>query len=135
MAQLIDTSLWIDLTRLRSPGALKAFVAPYINDPEADLADPITFELLRFATDAEASLLTQYFANVPKLSCPDDLWTLAAKLGQECRKTGITAGAIDLLISTVAIFHSAELVTFDEDFQLIAGASALKVKILKRPVP
>jgi predicted nucleic acid-binding protein len=122
MAQLIDTSLWIDLTRSRSPSALKTFVAPYINDPEAHLADPIAFELLRFATDTEASELTRYFANIPKLLSPDDLWTRAAELGQECRKKGFTAGAIDLLISAVAISHSAELVTFDEDFQLIAGA-------------
>jgi predicted nucleic acid-binding protein len=80
-------------------------------------------------------ILTGYFANFPKLSSPDDLWTRAAILGQDCRKNGFTPGAIDLLISTVAIFHDAELVTFDEGFRLIANASALKVKLLKRPVP
>lgn len=38
MARLIDTSLWIDLTRAKSPAALKTFVAPYVNDPDACLA-------------------------------------------------------------------------------------------------
>lgn len=42
---------------------------------------------------------------------------------------------MDLLISSVAIAHSAELVTFDDDFQLIAGASSLQVQLLKRPLP
>ena len=135
MVRLIDTSLWIDLTRSRSPLTLKTFVAPYVNDPDARLAEPIAFELLRSATDAEASLLTAHFASMPTLPSPADLWGRAAKLGQDCRKKGITAAAIDLLISSVATFHSAELVTFDVDFGLIASVSTLQVQLLKRPTP
>ncbi len=135
MAWLIDTSLWIDLTRMRSPSALKMFVAPYVNDPEARLAEPITFELLRNATPIEANILTLYFASTLILANPDDLWSRATILGQDCRKKGITAGAIDLLISSVAIFHGAKLVTFDVDFQLIGGVSKLQVELLNRPAP
>ena len=51
---LIDTSLWIDFTRTHSPRTLKRFIAPFILDPDAHLAEPITFELLRHATPAEA---------------------------------------------------------------------------------
>ena len=58
MARVVDTSLWIDLTRARSPLALKKFIAPYIDDPESCLAEPIAFELLRSATVAEARQLT-----------------------------------------------------------------------------
>lgn len=86
MPRLIDTSLWIDLTRAKSPAALKAFVAPYVNDPDACLAEPIIFELLRNATDAETNLLAQLFATLPLLSSPTDLWSRAAQLGQQCRK-------------------------------------------------
>ena len=134
MPRLIDTSLWIDLTRARSPAALKTFVTPYFNDPDACLAEPIVFELLRNATDSEVNVLTQYFATLPILTSPTDLWGRAVQLGQECRKQGVTAASMDLLISSVAIFHGAELVTFDDDFQLIAHVSALQVRLLKRPV-
>jgi predicted nucleic acid-binding protein len=41
MATLIDSSLWIDLSRARSPRTLKAFIAPYVNDPQACVAEPI----------------------------------------------------------------------------------------------
>lgn len=133
MARLIETSLWIDLTRAKSPAALKAFVAPYVNDPDACLAEPIVFELLRNATDPETKHLAQHFATVPLLVSPPDLWSRAAQLGQQCRKHGITPGGLDLLISSVAIAHSAELVTFDDDFQLIASVSPLQVLLLKRP--
>jgi hypothetical protein len=50
MITLIDTSLWIDFTRARSPRSLKQFIAPYILHPSAHLAESVTFEVLRHAT-------------------------------------------------------------------------------------
>jgi predicted nucleic acid-binding protein len=132
---LIDSSLWIDFTRAKSPRSLKQFVAPYILAPGVAVAEPIVFEVLRYATDVEAAQLQQQFQQLPMLSTPVDLWDRAAALGRDCRKSGIAAGAVDLLISTVALHHGAELVTFDGDFQRIAGLSALQVRLLQRPTP
>jgi predicted nucleic acid-binding protein len=133
MALLIDTSLWIDFTRAKSPVALKQFIKPYILHPEAHLAEPVTFELLRHATSEENRLLTRQFQTFPVLTTPADLWKRAAELGQACRKQGLNMGSIDLLIAAVALHHSATLVTFDDDFDLIASVSALDVKLLSRP--
>jgi len=33
MTLLLDSSLWIDFTRARSPLVLKQFIAPYVLDP------------------------------------------------------------------------------------------------------
>ncbi len=82
MATLIDTSLWIDFTRTRSPQSIKRFIAPYILHPDAHLAEPVMFEILRHATAAEARQLTQQFATLPLLATPPLLWTQAADLGQ-----------------------------------------------------
>jgi predicted nucleic acid-binding protein len=103
MAKLVDASLWIDFTRLRSPRALKDVIAPHILDPEACLAEPIAFEMLRYANEEEARQLSAQFETMPILPTPSDLWSVAAKLGQQCRRAGITAGSIDLLIATIAI--------------------------------
>jgi predicted nucleic acid-binding protein len=135
MPALIDTSLWIDFTRSRSPRALKQFVAPFILDPDAHLAEPIVFEILRHATPAEARQLTQQFQTLPMLETPPAIWSEATLLGQACRQKNITAHSLDLLIATVALHHRAEVVTFDDDFQKIAGVSKLQVKLLKRPTP
>jgi predicted nucleic acid-binding protein len=134
MATLPDSSLWVALTRTRSPRALRALVATHIDDPQACLAEPIIFELLRSATDAEAIQLTQHFQSLPLLGSPEDLWSSGVELGRACRRTGLTPGSIDLLIATVAIHHDAELVTFDTDFPRIASVSKLRVKLLKYPV-
>jgi predicted nucleic acid-binding protein len=135
MAALIDTSLWIDFTRARSPQTLKRFIAPFLLDPEAHLAEPVTFEILRHATPAENKLLIQQFQTLPMLATPPDLWTRAATLGQACRRKNLVVGSLDLLIATIALHHGAEIVTFDDDFQRIAGVSNLRVKLIKRPLP
>jgi predicted nucleic acid-binding protein len=135
MAQLIDTSLWIDFTRARSPRALKRFIAPFILDPDAHLAEPVVFEMLRQASALEAKQLTQQFQTLPLLSTPADLWTAAAQLGQECRRKNFTIGSLDLLLATIALHHSAEIITFDDDFQKIAGVSKLRTKLIQRPAP
>lgn len=135
MLSLIETSLWVDFTRARSPRALKRFILPFILHPYARLAEPITFEMLRHATPAEARQLSQQFETLPVLATPSSLWTEATELGQACRQKNLTVGSLDLLIATVALHHGAEVVTFDDDFQEIATVSSLRVKLLTRPAP
>ena len=133
MPTLIDASLWIDFTRMRSPRPLKGFIAPYILDSEACVAEPITFEILRYATSDEQRLFQEHLRTMTMLSTPASLWSDAALLGQRCREHGVTPGSLDLLIATVAVHHGAELVTFDADFEQIAGISPLRVTRLRRP--
>jgi predicted nucleic acid-binding protein len=131
MAILIDSSLWIDLSRARSPRTLKAFIAPYVNDPQACVAEPIVFEVLRHATEAEK--LIRHFETMPMLTSPAVLWGRAADLGRTCRRAGVTAGSLDLVIAAIALHHAAELVTFDAGFKEIGRISGLPVTLLKRP--
>ncbi|MBC8106934.1 MAG: PIN domain-containing protein [Anaerolineae bacterium] len=133
MPTLIDTSVWIDFTRARSPQSLKQFIAPYILDPAAHLAEPIAFEVLRHATPQEALLLNREFETFPMLETPADLWRSATRLGQSCRKAGINAGSLDLLIAGIALAHNAMLITFDDNFRSIAKTCHLQVELLSRP--
>jgi predicted nucleic acid-binding protein len=48
---------------------------------------------------------------------------------------GRTPLALDLLIAAIALHHSAEVATFDDDYQKIATVSNLHVKLLQRPTP
>lgn len=133
MTLLLDTSLWVDFTRARSPEALKSFIAPYVLDPAAHLAEPVVFEVLRSARPDEARLLEAQFATLPCLTSPSNLWHQAAALGQACRQSGHTVASLDLLIAAVALQHDAAVVSFDADFEAIASNSALRVQRLRRP--
>jgi predicted nucleic acid-binding protein len=133
VAILIETTLWIDFTRARSPRALKDFIAAYVTDPAACVAEPIAFEVLRYATAEEQQLFEDQLRTMTMLPSPSTLWSDAASLGRRCRENGLTPGALDLLIATVAMHHGAELLTFDTDFERIARVSALQVTHLRRP--
>jgi len=133
MARLIESSLWVDFTRKKSPHALKAQIHPWILDPAAYLCEPIAFEVLRHATDRERPLIEAQFSTLPLLPTPARLWRDATRLGQACRTNGFNAGSLDLLIAALAIHHAAELITFDADFTNIAQHSPLKVRQLTRP--
>lgn len=133
MIRLIDTSLWVDLLRKRSPPKLKTFIVPYVRDSDARVAEPVLFELLRNAKDSETPAIEALLSTVPSLATPTDLWTKAASLGRNCRRIGVTPGPLDLLIAQVPLHYNAELVTFDSDFQELARVSGLKVNLLTRP--
>ena len=133
MARLIESSLWVDFTRKKSPRSLKEWIKPWILDPEACLCEPIVFEVLRHATETERPLLDAQFATLPVLTTPAHLWRDATRLGQICRDHGHTAGSLDLLIASLAIHHRAELITFDGDYQPIADQSDLNLTLLTRP--
>lgn len=91
------------------------------------------FEILRAATFDERPSIERRFSIMPLLASPADLWQRATRLGQRCRDCGFTLGPLDLLIAAVAIHHAAELVTFDDDFSLIAQAEPrLRVQLLTR---
>ena len=134
MIMLLDSSLWVDFTRARSPAPLKKFIAPFVLNPEAHLAEPVRFELLRSARPDEIRQLEAQFATLPKLTTPADLWQRAIGLGQACRQFGRTVFSIDLLVAAVALHHNALLVSFDADFEAIASVSELRLQRLDRPV-
>jgi predicted nucleic acid-binding protein len=133
MSLLLDTSLWIDFTRARSPAPLKQFIAHYVLDPEAHLAEPVRFELLRSARPDETRQLEAQFATLPMLPTPANLWQRAIDLGQACRQIGCTVLSLDLLVAAVALHHDALLVSFDTDFEAIASVSELRLQRLARP--
>jgi predicted nucleic acid-binding protein len=133
MTLLLDTSLWIDFTRTRSPAPLKQFIAPFVLDPEAHLAEPVRFEMLRSARPDETCQLIAQFDTLPTLSTPADLWQRAIDLGQACRQIGQTVLSLDLLVAAVALHHNALLVSFDADFEAIASVSELRLQRLERP--
>jgi predicted nucleic acid-binding protein len=133
MARLIESSLWVDFTRKKSPRALKAMIQPWILDPDATLCEPIACEVLRHASSEERPQIEAQFSTLPVLHTPPQLWRDATRLGQTCREHGLTAGSMDLLIAALAIHHRAELVTFDNGYEPIASISSLQLRLLTRP--
>jgi predicted nucleic acid-binding protein len=133
VASLVESSLWIDFTRPRTKPELREFIRAQLREPNVCVAEPIIFEVLRLASEAEATFIQEQFAAVPVLETPRDLWTKAHELGRVCRRNAVIAGALDLLIATIAIHHNVEVITFDRGFAHITAVSRLRARVLQRP--
>ena len=132
MATVIETSMWIDFFRPRTPASIKHQIKPWIMREDAALCEPVVCELLRSAAARERPLIQNHFGTLPVLTTPVNLWAEATRLGQTCSDAGVIVGALDLLIATVCIQHRASLITFDEDFAKVAKLSRLQVHVLER---
>jgi predicted nucleic acid-binding protein len=134
MGTLIDSSLWVDYFRARTPRQVKAQVVSYVDDREAVLCEPVRFEILRAALPSERRQIEETFATLPLASTPPDLWRQSELLGQQCLAAGTQPLAMDLLIAQICLAHEFEIVTFDKDFGNIAKVCRLKVRLLNRAV-
>ncbi len=132
MEIVIETSIWVDFFRAKTPASVKAQIKPWVSGEDLALCEPVLCELLRSAVAGQRSFIQRHLATIPVLSTPTTLWADATRLGQECRDAGLIVGALDLLIATVCIHHDAELIAFDKQFGAIAKLSRLKARILTR---
>ena len=132
MAVLIDSSVWVDYFRPKTPIPVRKQAAAIIDSAEIFLCEPVQFEILRSAPSAGRDLITRTFATVPLLPTPFDLWSRATELGRKCGSRGYQITAMDILIAQIALSFHLELVTFDTEFAHIAQVSPLKVNLLKR---
>ena|ERR1051325_804940 len=132
MAVLIDSSLWVDYFRAKTPALIRQQVVKFVDSAEAALCEPVRFEILRAARRSERKVIEETFETLPFLSTPNAFWEDATELGQKCTDAGFQPPAMDLIIAAVSLAHNVELATFDPHFEEIAKISSLKLLLLKR---
>jgi predicted nucleic acid-binding protein len=135
MTNLVDSSLWIDYFRRKTPLAVKSQIDQIVNNPDIVTCEPILFELLRAISRADSARIEEYFATIPVLPTPQTLWTDARTLGQKCSHSGFLPRAMDLLIAQIGLHHGATITTFDDHFRRIGAVSQLKLNFLIRRTP
>jgi predicted nucleic acid-binding protein len=132
MGLIIDSSLWIDYFRSKTPRAVKERVIAYIDDPLATLCEPVRFEILRGASKIERKSIDDLFATFPLEENPPALWERAIVLGQKCKDAGIHPPGMDLLIAQISLDKGHGIVCYDKHFVEIAKVCPLRVKLLIR---
>ncbi len=131
--QVIDTSVWIDHLRRRTPHATRQVAAAAMNAEDALLCEPVRFELLCGASRQERSPLLRRLETMPILVTPPRLWEQATELAIRTCDKGFRVSSVDLLIAALCIHHGVALTTFDAHFSKIAEFSKLQVHLLSRP--
>ncbi len=133
MGQVIDTCVWIDHLRKRTPEATRRMADAAVNAADALMCEPVRFELLAGASRKERPLLLRRLETMPLLHTPPRLWSEASKLAADACDAGLRVPSVDLLIATLCIHHGVALTTFDAHFAELGKLSKLRVNLLVRP--
>jgi predicted nucleic acid-binding protein len=123
---LIDSSTWILAIRGTPPGA--EIVDQLLAARRAVTNRVIVAELLiRTKTAQEYRQFSDDLAVLPHLELTEPVWAESARIGFELRRKGVTAALPDLIIAACASTHECELLSDDQDFDLIARHAPLKL--------
>ena len=130
---MIDTCVWVDHLRARTPEATREVADRAIHSEDALLCEQVRFELLCGASRRERAHLLRRLETMPLLHTPPHLWRAASDLAAKTCDAGLRVSSLDLLIVALCLHHDAVLTTFDAHFAQLARLCALRVNLLVRP--
>jgi predicted nucleic acid-binding protein len=127
---LADTSAWVEF--LRATGSPVHLRLRKLIADEGDLSttEVVVMELLAGAADAEGVMRLRRFLGRFELLPVEGLadYEAAAELYRRCRTGGETVRKLtDCLIAAVALRHGAALLHRDQDFEVLARHTPLRV--------
>ncbi|HEY1694979.1 MAG TPA: PIN domain-containing protein [Polyangiaceae bacterium] len=124
--KLVDTSVWIECFRARSPLDLEKLVAL----DEVVTCLPVVQEVLHgFRDEAAYRRARMSMLSLPMVGSPLDetLFLEAVDLYRSARRAGLTVrSSVDCLIAACAIRHDLEVLHADRDFSTLARVSRLR---------
>lgn len=117
---LIDTSAWVEQLRLGGNSDVRARVESLLSAGEAAWCSLVRLELWNGArAGSETIALREMELSLPELPIDDDVWSMAVRIAGECRRSGLTIPATDLLVYSCARRHNVALEHADRHFDRI----------------
>ncbi len=117
---MLDTSIWIDAFRGRSPEILQ-LTRKLINEDRVCTCGPIVFEIRRGLRMSEQKRVLPLFDALIRVKFDESTWEAAGTLDASLRKKGATIPPMDILIASVCLEHGTPLWTLDQHFEKIPG--------------
>ena len=117
---LLDTSVWIDALRGKSPHIVAATEA-LLKDDRILICGPVLFEIKRGLRPPDRKKILPLLDALIRLSVDEAVWDAAGDLDASLRKKGISIPPMDVIIAQVCLHHKVSLFTLDEHFHSITG--------------
>jgi predicted nucleic acid-binding protein len=118
---VIDTSAWIEVLRPKGRPEIIERVNAYLREGAVFLVPMVRLELWNGARgDREKAALREFEVALPELEMDPEVWSLAFRLAQKARASGLTAPATDILIFACARRHGADIEAVDTHFEELA---------------
>jgi len=117
---LLDTSVWIDALRGKTP-EIVALTRELLNDDRILTCGPVIFEINRGLRHSERKGIMSLFDALTRLPVEEGVWEQAGDLDASLRRKGITIPPMDILIAQTCRHHDVSLLTLDEHFSSVPG--------------
>ena len=117
---LLDTSIWIDALRGKTPNIV-ALTQGLLNDDRALTCGPVIFEIKRGLRLPERKKILPLFDALIRLSFDEAILDAAGDLDASLRKKGVTIPPMDVLIAQICLHHKVVLFSLDEHFRSVPG--------------
>ena len=115
---LLDTSVWIDAFRGKTPHIV-AVTQALLNDDRILICGPVIFEIKRGLRPSDRKKILPLLDALIRLSVDETVWDAAGDLDASLRKKGITIPPMDVIIAQVCLHHKVSLFTLDQHFNSI----------------
>jgi predicted nucleic acid-binding protein len=115
---VVDTSVWIDFFRGRSPVSEK--LSLLLDRDEVALPVPVRIEILSGARRAERARLRRVLSALPVLYPSEASWRRMEDWVAAGAAAGQRLGVGDLLVAALAVEHGCMLWSLDRDFARMA---------------
>lgn len=128
----VDTSVWIDYLRGRSPNlpALVDELNSLLDEDRVALAAPVWIELLSGAKGSDLSRMKRVFSALPRYLPSTECWSKIEDWVDLSSRQGHRFGFGDLLIASIAAEAQGEVWSLDADFRRMS-----KLKLVRAYVP
>lgn len=134
---LVDTPVWSLALRRKAANLSTSerrstqLLYTLINEGQVQLLGAVRQELLSgLREESEFRRLRDYLRDFPDARVQTDDYEEAARASNECRRVGIAAFPVDMLICAVAMRHRWKIFTADQDFRHYQ--TALKIQLISR---
>jgi len=117
---LLDTSVWIDALRGKTPHIVEA-TEELLKDDRILICGPVLFEIRRGLRPPDRKRILPLFDALIQLSVDETVWDAAGDLDALLSKKGITIPPMDVIIAQVCLHHKVAIFTLDEHFHSIPG--------------
>jgi predicted nucleic acid-binding protein len=122
-AVLIDTSVWVEVSRKTGDESLRAELAALLRGGRTAMTWPVWVELHQGAKGKREEENLMGWREVSQwLEFDDACWLEAAKTARACLQAGINVPLGDVLVFACATRHSVELLERDRHFGMIRKA-------------
>ena len=120
---LIDSSVWIEVSRKEGDLALKHEVGALLQAGHVAMTWPIWLELYKGAKGGRDEENLRGWREVSHwLAFDDACWTEATNCARTCQRKGVNVPFGDILVHACATRHGVELLERDQHFDMIRQA-------------